>query len=307
MRVLVVGGSGLMGAATIRHLLAAGHKPTNLARGGTVTASGGLARPPLPDGVPTLLCDRATEGPKLRRLLAEGDFDAIVDYFAMTPEHIEDVVAAFREGSSTDLRSYIFISTNMVYPGGPGGFDISPLRPLVPEGLADIAGAASAPDDYGGLKLKCEAVLQQAWQDHGFPFTTIRPPSVIGPACDVRHELLQRVAMGLPVPASRDRPLATAPEGGFRLAFSEDVASLCLAVLAAPEEKVRGESFNVAMEEALSLEDYIWACREAAPPGVAAAWPSREAAAAQLEALGPPLRSYEGQVRQSLVRSCSAH
>ena len=85
--------------------------------------------------------------------------------------------------------------------------------------------AAAAPDDYGGLKLKCEAhlataaaqvlpppeprplrallraalcmlargakVLKPQWGAQGFPFTTLRPPSVIGPACDSRHERLQ--------------------------------------------------------------------------------------------------------------------
>ena len=45
----------------------------------------------------------------------------------------------------------------------------------------------------GGLKLKCELVLKRAHEAGGFPFTTLRPPSVIGPACDNRHERLQRL------------------------------------------------------------------------------------------------------------------
>ena len=82
----------------------------------------------------------------------------MVDYYAMVPQHIEDVVAAYALPSSA-LKHYIFVSTNMVYPGGPGGFDISPLRPTVPEELAEVDDAAAHPDDYGGLKLKCEAAL----------------------------------------------------------------------------------------------------------------------------------------------------
>ena len=49
------------------------------------------------------------------------------------------------------------------YPGGPGSFDISAIRPTVLEDAADIKGAAAHPDDYGGLKLKCEAALADAW------------------------------------------------------------------------------------------------------------------------------------------------
>jgi len=289
-----------MGSATCHHLLKAGHAVTSLARGGTMTKSGGLPRPPLPDGIATLVCDRAKEGAKLQELLIEERFEAVVDYFAMTPAHVEDIVSAFlRAGgvASAPLRLYIFISTNMVYPGGPGGFDISLLRPLVPEHKVELASAGSAPNDYGGLKLKCEALLQQAWEEHGFPFTAIRPPSVIGPACDNRHELLQRVAMGLPMPEKmRSYPVAAKPDDGFRLAFSEDVANLCVRALAAPVDNVRGETFNVAMEEAVTLLGYIAACREAVSPEAAAAWPAKEVAAAALVRLGrEKMGSYEGQ------------
>jgi nucleoside-diphosphate-sugar epimerase len=221
-------------------------------------------------------------------------FDAVIDYYAMNPGHVQDIVSAFLQ-SGKALQAYIFISTNMVYPGGPGNMDISALRPIVPEERADIANAASAPEDYGGLKLKCEAMLQEAWKEHGFPFTAIRPPSVIGPTCDNRHEALQRVAMGLDAGEQRTRPPAANPEGGFRLAFSEDVADLCIKVLAAPADAVRGEAFNIAMEDAVSLEEYVAACRDAAPAEVAAEWPAKEVAAAALAALGPDYRSYEGQ------------
>jgi nucleoside-diphosphate-sugar epimerase len=249
----------------------------------------------LPEDIPTLICDRETEGDKLQQMIVEGNFDAVVDYYAMAPEHVQDVISAFMQAENDAIKSYIFISTNMVYPGGPGRWDISPLRPFVTEESADVVGASDAPEDYGGLKLKCEAKLQQAWEEHGFPFTTIRPPSVIGPACDQRHELLQRVAMGLPVPETKTRPSAAQPEEGFRLAFSEDVADLCVRVLAAPVDTVRGKAFNVAMEEVLSLEDYVAACKDVAPTEVAAAWPSKQEANAALAALGPNYRSYEAQ------------
>ena len=153
--------------------------------------------------LPNWIGDAVMATPALR---AVRNLQPAAEIIGVMRPYVADVIAG-TAASATQLRSYIFISTNMVYPGGPGGFDISPLRPLVPEEKADVADAAAAPEDYGGLKLKCEAALQEAWQGQGcFPFTTIRPPSVIGPGCDVRHELLQRVAMGLPVPETKTRP-----------------------------------------------------------------------------------------------------
>ena len=232
-------------------------------------------------------------------------FDAVVDYYAMKPDHVQDVIAAFLK-SDKPLQSYIFISTNMVYLGGPGNMDISPLRPLVQETAADITNAESAPDDYGGLKLKCERILLDAWIEHQFPFTVIRPPSVIGPTCDNRHEALQRVAMGLNAGEQRTRPLAECPEGGFRLAFSEDVANFCVEILSAPVEAVRGEAFNIAMEESVSLEEYLAACRDAVSPSVSADWPTKAEALATLTSLGPNYRSYEGQSCLDISKACAA-
>ena len=130
---------------------------------------------------------------------------------------------------SADARA---AAANMVYPGGPSGFDISPLRPTVPEDLAEVSDAEAMPEDYGGLKLKCEAALAAAWERCDFPYTTLRPPSVIGPACDNRHERLQRIAMGLePLPPRGGRQFA-AERGSFRVAYSEDMGSAVVATLA---------------------------------------------------------------------------
>ena len=84
------------------------------------------------------------------------------------------------------------------------------------------------------------------------------------------------------------------PADGFRLAYSEDVASMCVRVLGTGSGVV-GEEFNVACEESLTLEQYVVAIRDNAPEDVAASWPSHEAAAAALATHGAKLRSYEAQ------------
>lgn len=113
MKTLVIGGSGLQGAPTVRHLLAAGYECTVLSRGSSDGAGTGGRRPLLPDGVGTIVCDRDQDGAGLRDAIVEGSFEAVVDYYAMEPRHIENVVEAFEDPASS-LNHYIFVSTNMV-------------------------------------------------------------------------------------------------------------------------------------------------------------------------------------------------
>ena len=54
----------------------------------------------------------------------------------------------------------------MVYPGGPENMDVS--GQVLTEDQAQLELAEEAPDTYGGKKLKCEALLQQALASHGF-------------------------------------------------------------------------------------------------------------------------------------------
>eukprot|EP01043_Picozoa_sp_COSAG02_P021009 COSAG02_NODE_1054_length_14930_cov_2157.848291_8_plen_125_part_00 len=113
MKTLVIGGSGLQGAPTVRHLIAAGHDCTVLSRGNSDGAGTGGRRPLLPDGVDTIVCDRDSDGAGLRDAIVDGSFEAVVDYYAMEPRHVEDVIDAFEHPTSS-LSHYIFVSTNMV-------------------------------------------------------------------------------------------------------------------------------------------------------------------------------------------------
>jgi nucleoside-diphosphate-sugar epimerase len=290
MRVLCIGGSGLQGAPTVRQLLAAGHDVSVLSRGGNEGAGTGGRRPPLPDGVATIVCDRDADGAGLCDAIVSGGFEAVVDYYAMVPRHIDDVVAAY-EAADSSLAHYIFVSTNMVYPGGPGGFDISPLRPTVPEELADVANAADAPDDYGGLKLKCERALADAAARCSFPYTTLRPPSVVGPACDNRHERLQRVAMGLAGLPPRGGRAFAAERGGFRIAYSEDMASAVVKTLAVGVPSF-SEAFNIAQAEIVTVEEYVEGVRSALQRSGASAIASADAVTQALAELGPEVTNY---------------
>lgn len=193
--VLVVGGTGLMGAPTARLLQKRGHHVVVLSRG---AASGGGTngrRPEQAAGCTHLVCDRDGGGGGgggdddekdlfVQMLAAKSTPRIVIDFTAMHKQHIEQVIEAHKQ---TPLQHYIFISTNMVYPGGPENMDVSPLcasagAGWIAEDAANLDSEAALLDTYGGNKLRCEQLLRDAGAGPSpLPSTVVRPPSVVGP------------------------------------------------------------------------------------------------------------------------------
>lgn len=230
--VLVIGGTGLMGAPTARLLQVAGHRVVVMSRGSPQGQGSGGQRPEQA-ACEFLQCDREDTAQFVEMLTSSQCPRVIVDFTAMSADHIE------------------------VYPGGVEDMDITGLPQPVAEDAADLAGADGAPDTYGGRKLKCEALLGRAYKDEGLPSTTLRPPAVVGPGCDNRHERLHRLVAGLPPlpPPPTTRPPPVNP-GFFRVAHCSDVAAAVAAVVTSGKS-VHGEAFNVASSESITLQDYV--------------------------------------------------
>ena len=193
--VLIIGGTGLMGVPTAAALLDAGHVVTVMSRGKSKGQGSGGNRPKLPAGCKVLTCDRTDETSFIEALCNPSCPRIVVDFTAMKPEHIEAVKAA---NVRRRIKHYVFVSTNMVYPGGVEDMDLSATAAQgqrVDEGVVRRDLASEAPDNYGGSKLKCEALLAAAAvaSDGRAPLisTVVRPPAVVGAGCDSRHEKLR--------------------------------------------------------------------------------------------------------------------
>lgn len=264
-RVCVIGGTGCAGTPTVMAFLKDGtFQVTVISRGGS--GDGHFGRPAnggqnqakqkrteamKEKGVNFVACDRMNEREKFRQILVESKFHIIVDYWAMNPEHVQDVI----DGTAgTDLQSYIFISTNMVYKGGPESFDVrnGAEGPWLKEYDVDVVEYSKyCPDSYGGRKAFCEALLKKAHAKTGFPFTALRMPSVIGPQADWRWSKLQEwVARGNSID----------PHGGvgnqFRIVYSGDIGNACY-LIAGHTTKTAGQAINFCQDETPTYAEFL--------------------------------------------------
>ena len=97
--------------------------------------------------------------------LRNQEFDAVVDWVAYLPEHIETDIALFRGKT----RQYIFISSAAAYQKPPSHYLITETTPLFNPFW-----------QYARDKIACEERLNRAHREEGFPVTIVRPSLTYG-------------------------------------------------------------------------------------------------------------------------------
>jgi nucleoside-diphosphate-sugar epimerase len=153
LRVLFLGGTGIISSACAALALERGLDLTVLNRGGT------SAKRPLPAGVRTLTADARDPG-ALRTALGDEEFDVVVDFVAFTAEHVAADVETFRDRTG----QYVFISSASAYQKPVGHLPITESTPL-----------ANPFWQYSRDKIACEELLTAAYRDTGFPAVVVRP------------------------------------------------------------------------------------------------------------------------------------
>jgi nucleoside-diphosphate-sugar epimerase len=151
LRVLFIGGTGVISSASVELAVRQGLDLTLLTRG--------TGRRPVPDGVEQLVAD-IRDPAAVRAALGTRGFDAVVDWVAFTPDHVSADVELF-EGRT---GQYVFISSASAYQTPPARLPILESTPL-----------RNPYWQYSRDKIACEDVLQAAYRDRGFPMTIIRP------------------------------------------------------------------------------------------------------------------------------------
>ena len=151
MKVLFVGGTGVISAACTRLAAERGVDLTLLRRG---------QRPArIPAGVQTIGAD-IHDQPACRRALEGMSFDAVVDFIAFTPADIERDLELFRHRT----RQFVFISSASAYQKPVPHYPITESTPL-----------DNPYWQYARDKIACEERLMRAYREEGFPATIVRP------------------------------------------------------------------------------------------------------------------------------------
>ena len=159
MRVLMLGGTGFIGPHFVQALTARGHVVTLFNRG--------KRDPDAKQGVEQLLGDRNGD----LKSLQGRDWDVVVDNSGYTPGQVQLSTDLLRKHS----QHYIFISSIAVYEN----FQDPPIdesHALAP--IGDMRTDKLEGENYGPLKVLCEAVVEKAYGNHA---NIIRPTYIAGP------------------------------------------------------------------------------------------------------------------------------
>jgi nucleoside-diphosphate-sugar epimerase len=156
VRVLFIGGTGIISTACTRLAAERGIELTLLTRGQRAAT--------LPSGVRTIGVD-IEDAAGVALALAGHSFDAVVDWIAFEPRHVERDIELFRGRT----RQFVFISSASAYQKPATYYLITESTPL-----------ANPFWDYSRNKIACEERLMRAYREEGFPITIVRPSLTYG-------------------------------------------------------------------------------------------------------------------------------
>ena len=237
MKVLFVGGTGIISRACAELALARGMDVALLNRGGRGLVPGA----------------RSIQGdihdPALASVLQDQRWDAVVDFIAFKPDEIARRQALF--GGRTD--QYVFISSASIYQKPASHYLITESTPLV-----------NPYWEYARDKIACEEALLRAHRESAFPITIVRPsytydrtlvPLAVN-AWGKTFTAVDRMRRGLPV---------IVPGDGLTLwtmTHSTDFARGLVGLLG--HRAALGHAFHITSDEVLSWNQIYQAVADAA-------------------------------------------
>lgn len=224
MKVLFIGGTGIISSACVREALAQGIELYVLNRGQS-------ALRPLPPEVRQLQGD-IRDPASARAALADHQFDAVVDWVAFTPAHVQTDIDLFRGRTS----QYLFISSASAYQTPPLNLPITESAPLRNPHWA-----------YSRDKIACEDLLVAAYRREGFPATIVRPSHTYDASLlpfDGGYNVLDRMLKGQPVIVHGDGTSL------WTLTHHADFAVGLVGLLGNP--RAIGDVFHITSDESLS-------------------------------------------------------
>jgi len=165
LKILVLGGTGLIGPPLVEYAVARGHEVTLFNRGKTN-----------PHLFPKLEKLRGDRDGDLESLKGDRSWDAVVDDTASIPRWVHDS-ANLLKGRA---RLYLFTSSISAYADAskPGMTEDAPVATMPPEEVEKVKTTADVPKFYGALKALCEDEARKAFPDGAL---IVRPGLIVGP------------------------------------------------------------------------------------------------------------------------------
>jgi nucleoside-diphosphate-sugar epimerase len=222
--VLFIGGTGRISSACVKRALEMGIEVSVLNRSRTLTR-------PLPKDV-TLLEGDVRDAASLRSALGDREFDSVVDFVVMLPEHVENDIDVF----SGRTGQYVFISSASAYQKPVARLPIRESTPL-----------RNPFWEYSRNKIACEDILLDAYRDQGFPATIVRPSHTYdrtGVPFDGGWTVVDRMRRGKPVVVHGDGTSL------WVLTHHDDFARAFVPLLAHPQAV--GDTFHITGDEVLT-------------------------------------------------------
>lgn len=240
MKVLFIGGTGLISQAVSRLAVERGIELYLFNRGERSSF--------VPQGAQVIQGD-IRDKEKAAGALKDYEFDAVVDWIAFTPEHVQTDIDLF----TGKTKQYIYISSASAYQKPQRNYLITEETPLV-----------NPYWQYSRDKIASEELLLEAYQNSGFPVTIVRPSHTYGdtaiPAALTSWSnpwsLVERIRKGQPLVIHGDGTSL------WTLTHNSDFAKGFVGLLGHPE--AIGEAIHITSDEVLNWNQIYAAIGEAA-------------------------------------------
>lgn len=236
LKVLFIGGSGVISSASTRLAVERGLDVHVLNRGESTTR-------PLPEGV-TVLRGDVRDPASVRAALGDAQYDSVVDWVAFTPEHVRTDLELF----TGRVGQYVFISSASAYQTPPSRVPVVESTPLRNPHWA-----------YSRNKIACEDLLVEAYRRDGFPVTIARPSHTYDRTLvplDGGWTAVERMRQGREVVVHGDGTSL------WTLTHHADFATGFVPLLGHP--RTLGEAFHITSDDALTWDQITRALASAA-------------------------------------------
>ena len=231
MRVLIIGGTGLISTAITREFLTRGDDVILYNRGVTPSR--------FPEGAKIIRGDRNNYLEFEKQIKAAGHFDCVIDMICFTKDQADSDIRAFKDQTG----HFIFCSTVNVYTKPASSYPVREDFPRVP-----------ISDDYGTKKVQCEDAFYAAHADGVFPVTILRPAQTYGEGGVLIHTFgwsttyIDRIRKGKPIVVHGDGNSLWNP------CHVDDVAHAF--VKASCNSRAFGKAYNTTGEEVITWNQY---------------------------------------------------